>query len=252
MDIIKNDRYKIEKRDTLITYHIYSDINQNNELISISNKENGFSKPIITLSPNNRNNIISVDFKYLYELIDSLQYFDIDKDLLLNEVASEALSFLQNRYDKFNYIVGAINSEESEKISNFIKHAAQIYIYHNNIAEYQHKIMELENSLYFIDIQHNESNLIFNTFINNSCNLHIVKISNILLDQFNRFVNTLNLKYRKYITNSNLINVVNEFMSCTGIQARYINHYYGNVFLEDNKKEMELWKTIKIQKVNGY
>ena len=84
MDIIKNDMYKIEKGDTLITYHIYSDINQNNELISISNKENEFSKPIITLSPNNRNNIISVDFKYLYELIDSLQYFDINKDLLLN------------------------------------------------------------------------------------------------------------------------------------------------------------------------
>ena len=242
MNVIKNDRYKIEKRDTSITYRIYSDLSQNNELMNISCKENEHSKPIITLSEKNRNNILSVDFKYLYELINSSQHFNMI--YLLKEVVNEALSFLQNRYNKYNYIIGAINSEESEKISNFIMHTTQIYIYHNDIKEYQHRIMEIENSLYFIDIHHNESNLIFNTFINNSCNLHIVKISDISLEQFNRFINTLNIKYRKYVTNINLIDTLNEFISCIGIQSRYVNHYYGDVFLEDNKKEIELWKNM--------
>ena len=243
---IKSNRFKIRmelfENSFIVKYSLYDDFDHSNELMNISIEKkyeiNDFNKPIITLL--DRNKILSYDFKVLYEFIFK-DFYHLARRKLCKEIKDEAQSFLKDRNNKFYYNIGGINIPE---LLNFIKINSYNYIY-NLPYTYINKMIQINEKLCFIDLKENNDKMVH--FKNNSCAVKIIIIDCYSISNFDRFVKDLNSKYRKYVTNDNLFEIIDEFISCLNIRSKNINRYYGNIFLEDYESEIDLWKNIDVE-----
>ena len=244
VNLLISDISEIEK--VLMSYTIYDDENHSNKLINISSvndyKYKKYNKPIIKLIE--RDKILSYDFKCLYEFIynDIIDNYCYEKIKLLQEILNEARSFLKDRKIKFYYNIGGINMHD---LIDYVKKNTYNYLYNDDSKNqnYNDRIIQIsDNMLCFLNLKENEK---FINFRSNSCAAQLIIINNYNINDFKRFINDLNIKYRKYIKYDNLFDIVNEFISCLNIQSRDINKYYGNIFLEDYEKELNLWNNMK-------
>ena len=97
---------------------------------------------------------------------------------------------------------------------DYVKKNTYNYLYNDDSKNqnYNDRIIQIsDNMLCFLNLKENEK---FINFRSNSCAAQLIIINNYNINDFKRFVNDLNIKYRKYIKYDNLFDIVNEFVSC--------------------------------------